>query len=404
MKKKLCYLLGISDDLAFCAANVAIGINKHNKNSDYDIVILHSGLSDEDKRTLNLIPHCLTRKLDFKEEFIEAVLSSVPKDSKMKTKRDIMRLASFELFRMLSEYQYVVWLDADVLVRESLDDIIKFAPAAMASDAPWLIKDQFAPQFPGEGYNMELPAFRANMMVFQDTIPYDDIYDWCHKTVLEVAPYLKCTDQAVLNLAMHKFQLHPKMIMDDWISEVTSTDVSLTKVVHFGLTRKPWVDSDILVTYPEWYRNYRVWLGLGGTESVTYIIPRKVPRNIVHIIKELKNKSSERHSEYYHVFPFKDVEKDSSIIIWGMGDVGHQYLDQLRKTKYCKVLFSVDKKWKDIKADVDVYPPEDIKSMRHTKIVIANGRKDVADEIIETLSRWGIERKMIVWNDMICKA
>lgn len=34
---------------------------------------------------------------------------------------------------------------------------------------------------------------------------------------------------------------------------------------------------------------------------------------------------------YYHCFPFKDIEKESHIIIYGMGEVGRHYLQQLKK-------------------------------------------------------------------------
>ena len=32
---------------------------------------------------------------------------------------------------------------------------------------------------------------------------------------------------------------------------------------------------------------------------------------------------------YYHVFPFDKVEKGSSIIIYGIGEVGENYLKQI---------------------------------------------------------------------------
>lgn len=47
----------------------------------------------------------------------------------------------------------------------------------------------------------------------------------------------------------------------------------------------------------------------------------------------------------YAIFPFGDVKKDESIIIWGLGEVGDSYIRQITQTNYCKILFATDKNW-----------------------------------------------------------
>lgn len=61
-KKNLAYLLVCSGDLAFAAANVALGINKYNREEDYDILVYHTGMTERDKRAFAKIPHAVLRE------------------------------------------------------------------------------------------------------------------------------------------------------------------------------------------------------------------------------------------------------------------------------------------------------------------------------------------------------
>ena len=77
--------------------------------------------------------------------------------------------------------------------------------------------------------------------------------------------------------------------------------------------------------------------------------------------------------EYYHVFPFNKIEKDSRIIIYGAWNVGGEYLLQIQLTDYCEVVFAVDKNYLNIPdlLGVAVLDPVSILSADYDYIVIA---------------------------------
>lgn len=80
-----------------------------------------------------------------------------------------------------------------------------------------------------------------------------------------------------------------------------------------------------------------------------------------------------------------------------MGYVGKQYVEEIFQTKYCNVLFCVDKKYADIKfPGVNISSPECIRNYQKEKIVIAQSNDSVAAEIYEELLSWGIEKKRII--------
>lgn len=107
---------------------------------------------------------------------------------------------------------------------------------------------------------------------------------------------------------------------------------------------------------------------------------------------------------YYHVFPFKDIQKGENIIIWGMGEVGRQYVQQVRKTDYCHIRFCVDKGWEAMSKymDLDIVAPEKVKG-RSERVVIANGSEDVVEKIKNELRKYGLTDERIVHNDLICE-
>lgn len=106
---------------------------------------------------------------------------------------------------------------------------------------------------------------------------------------------------------------------------------------------------------------------------------------------------------YYHVFPFQEIEQGSSVIIWGMGEVGQHYLKQVLQTGYCQIEFAVDRDWQKCDRSLaKVMPPFAVRrAPKETAIVIASGNAQIAGEVRQQLLDWGIADERIVWNDII---
>lgn len=89
----------------------------------------------------------------------------------------------------------------------------------------------------------------------------------------------------------------------------------------------------------------------------------------------------------YALFPFGQVKKDDNIIIYGAGLVGKNFLAQVKKENYCKVLFMADKKYDQIKRSyIDVRSPEEISNCEnYDYVVIAVLDDKVKQEISDEL-------------------
>jgi len=43
------------------------------------------------------------------------------------------------------------------------------------------------------------------------------------------------------------------------------------------------------------------------------------------------------------LFPFSHIEKDAKIVLYGAGNVGRQFYDQILNSKYCNIVLWIDK-------------------------------------------------------------
>lgn len=100
------------------------------------------------------------------------------------------------------------------------------------------------------------------------------------------------------------------------------------------------------------------------------------------------------------LFPYHKIEKNSSIILYGIGNVGRQFYRQLTQNKYCKVLGWSDKIIERYTVLQGKFiPSEKILGFEFDYIVIAVAAYDVAQEIKEKLIGMGIESQKIVWEE-----
>ncbi|MDR1396692.1 MAG: FkbM family methyltransferase [Desulfarculales bacterium] len=108
----------------------------------------------------------------------------------------------------------------------------------------------------------------------------------------------------------------------------------------------------------------------------------------------------------YHLFPFDQVPKGGSIVLYGAGAVGYEYLTQVQAIDYCRVLFVADKRFAELHTlrGVEVCSPELLLSTAFDCVVVA-AKSIYRDSIISDLERIGIAagKLIIAQNGHICK-
>ena len=106
----------------------------------------------------------------------------------------------------------------------------------------------------------------------------------------------------------------------------------------------------------------------------------------------------------FYLFPQHLTKKGSKIILYGAGPVMRCYVNQLKITRHCEVLFSVDRNYEKIEGyrNVEVVSPQEILKADYDKIVVAvssNYTKSVYEDILDI----GVPEDKIVceWNEVV---
>lgn len=98
------------------------------------------------------------------------------------------------------------------------------------------------------------------------------------------------------------------------------------------------------------------------------------------------------------VFPYGEVERCSSIVLYGAGDVGQSYYEQLCANNYCVVSAWVDKAFDIYRGyGLNVESPIVLNNLTYDYIVIAVSDIGVARGINNSLLDMGVDQKKIIW-------
>lgn len=101
-----------------------------------------------------------------------------------------------------------------------------------------------------------------------------------------------------------------------------------------------------------------------------------------------------------NVFPFEQVHKGSSIVLYAAGNVGRRYYSQIQKTKYCSVVAWVDKNWeKEEFRQMGIESPDVMVYRIFDYVVIAVENSEVVKQVRSYLLEKGIADSKIIFRE-----
>ena len=297
-KKDLAIILGSTGNMAFAVANVVMGLKKHCK-LNFDLIIYcDEKFSEKDK---NLISEIKTSNFINYKYFEE---SKEKFDSNTINRFTNLAFSRYECFRLLDKYKKTVWLDTDLLIKKDISELINIDDNDMALYVrKGIIKNEFLKPVPIKNCDIEAKSYNSGVIVFYDTIKNrNEIADWCYEKTIEFAEYLKCPDQAIINIAMQVFNLNVKTIDVKYNCHPEYKESSKAAILHPYSMEKFWnYYSD-----KEWDNNYKNWLKMGGSAYTgkKYNLLEKVP---VYIKKKFFPEAPDpfRHTRKFILYMIK---------------------------------------------------------------------------------------------------
>ena len=253
--KNTAIVLGVTGSLTFALAVVLKGLQKHNKKllDKADIIVFYQNMTQEERQALGNIVPC--RFEPYKFPSMQGMKEHIFRDY------GEMTFVRYECFRFLKKYQYVLWLDADILIQDDISGMLREIPHGIGFRREYYderVEVNFTKDI--DGYDMKAPHFNAGIMALSQQLPVDKdkLSDWCYQKTLEISEHLYYPDQGILLLVCQEFNLPIDTLSEKYNCEARRNSRALKKasIVHAVGHRKFWK----YYYFNEWFQFYKEWV------------------------------------------------------------------------------------------------------------------------------------------------
>ena len=235
-------------------AVLAINLRETNPKLADELVIFHNGIPIEKQALMQQIMPI--RFIEY-----ECPISWI-KLMRNKTVRYFspMVFCKFELFKLLQEYETVIWTDYDVVIRESIMEVLD-----SKEGMSFLVNHNvpLADMFYKSIYNINTSEYNLNgdsvcapLIVLNRSIQnYMDYYKWCYRCTEKLIKHLYLPEQCVFTMLVQKYCLQYKELDMEVYCMHPEQRTNRTKILHAYGQPKFWngLNND------DWNRYNSVW-------------------------------------------------------------------------------------------------------------------------------------------------
>ncbi len=388
-------VFAINDDYVPYWGVAATSLIKHASNEYvYKVYVFYTELNDYNIRRVE----------GMSTENVEIRCMDVSKDIpevKLKNKNHVSKETMYRFMApiLLSQYDKILYLDSDIVILNDLAELYKIdigdntIAAIEESHTEGLLRYLNSIKVSPDGY------FNTGVLILNTKKLLDGkILDKVVKVLDEAEVVYSLPDQDSLNIVLSgSIYYLPRQWNVEWhkihaidtVKEKFVDDVRKSSlnpyILHYASANKAWHNPGLEMAD-------KFWEYARQTSFYEEIIYKNMPKATSAIPITIPNLYGR------FVFPWKTIEADSRIIIYGAGVVGRTYLKQIEQTGYCKVLAVADKKKDSIKdLNTLIISPDEIKEFPYDKILVAIENESVAKDIIRELENAGYDVLDIVW-------
>ncbi len=253
--KNTAIILGATGNLTFALGVVLKSLKKHNEKllQESDVIIYYQQMSEQQRQALAAILPC--QFIPYQFPHMENMQAHVLRDY------GEMTFVRYECFRYLKTYQYVFWLDADILIRGDISGMRQAIPHGIGFRREYhdeRVEVNFTASI--EGFDMKAPHFNAGIMAISQALTPDKdaLSDWCYKKTFEISEHLYYPDQGILLLMCQHFGLHIDTLpeMYNCGAHRPTSILRQARIVHAIGHRKFWK----YYYFNEWFECYKEWV------------------------------------------------------------------------------------------------------------------------------------------------
>jgi len=253
--KNTAIILGATGNLSFALGVVLKGLKKYNSAllQESDVIIYYQNMDEAQRDALGKILPC--QFIPYKFPHMQNMRENVLRDY------GEMTFVRYECFRYLKQYQYVLWLDADILIRGDISGMRKQIAHGIGFRREYY-DERIQVNFinPISGFDMQAPHFNAGIMVLSQALSPDKdaLSDWCYNKTAEISDRLIFPDQGILLLMCQHFGLTIDTLDETYNCEAQRNHFALQKahIIHAIGHRKFWK----YYYFDEWFQFYKEWV------------------------------------------------------------------------------------------------------------------------------------------------
>ena len=253
---KKCIVFAATSNLDFAVANVIIGIEKNSPDLVDNYIIYYDS---NDAFTTENIFYKISSKIIFKE-FDD---SSTPENLSYYKRYSKLYLAKYIIFKLLDEYEKVLWLDADLCIQDDISEIFSYGPIAWRPTKS-SAKDRL------EGYT-SLPDYVTMpnggvILVTRDILNHEECYQNCLDICAELTQNVDSPsiDEFTFCLLAYKMNIKVQHLPETFNMYSNDKDSELAKIVHAIGPNKFWNTPLRHRLFPKWKENNILWEQYGG--------------------------------------------------------------------------------------------------------------------------------------------
>lgn len=296
LNKKVAIVLAGDEKLDFAIANVIIGLKRYSE-SLIDRVFVYTDMPQEKRDKISLVWRDKITFVSFSYEdcvrdFIEAndgQMESLPIRENERYTHHIY--AKFYCFDILRDYDYVIWLDSDVLVQNSIEEIL-----AVETDFKWCngsykanveLYLKYYDNIKGKEHRIVKPnggmLSLSKNILNKISIP---LRIECYKILKKyfaISLDVAGSDEAPFGILAFQFNLIFIRVQGANIAPNALICDKNTLIVHSAINSKFWSSPFSSLLFGEWYVNHKEW---------EKIIGRKVTLNFRESNLPIKNEGN----------------------------------------------------------------------------------------------------------------
>lgn len=247
---------GTHDDVAPMAV-FAINIRNTNAHLFDEIVIFHDGIKEKDQKLIKNI---------FPTRFFKYEYPNKSSNDEVVSYFSPMVFCKYECFRLLEDYDEVIWSDYDVVIKKPLDEFVKRDNNSLhvlsSDDTTEAMFFKKINNREINSFDLSRPAICTPLLSFSNKLPdYLKICDWCYEKTKEWDEDLYLPEQCIFSIAVQKYNISLKFYPFEEYAVYPTKAKGTEYIIHAAGQPKFWNGLDDAT----WNKMYAEWLKLGGT-------------------------------------------------------------------------------------------------------------------------------------------